>query len=257
MYKLRLTDRDIKREIESFKNWIKGLKTSEGTYEVGAESKDGDAVIIIFKEAYEKIMALVNECDKEIAWHCTIERTENNTFTIKDVLVFPQTVTGCTVTSDDTEYANWVMSLSDEQFNSMRCHCHSHVNMGVHPSGVDTQYQQDMLANLQDYYIFMIFNKRGNIYSIIYDVQNNIVFEDDDIVVFTPDEETRSWARTQMDTYVTDITARTTYKPTTCPDNITGQMDIDEDGFEYNYGWTEEYKAWQEALDAMRGGICE
>ena len=137
------------------------------------------------------------KADGEIGWHGIVER-HNNFFTIKDIIVYPQTVSGATVTTDAVEYSTWLMGLDDETFNHCRYQGHSHVNFSVTPSGVDRQFYDDILQTLQenDYYIFMITNKRSDIYIIIYDYTNNILFETKDITikVLIDNEDLDLWA---------------------------------------------------------------
>jgi hypothetical protein len=136
--------------------------------------------IIAFTEtAKQKIDALVDQCDSEIGWHGIVERKDNK-FLIKDILVYPQTVTGATVTVDDEEYSlNWLQKLDDETFNALRMQGHSHVNMPTSPSGTDMDTYKKILDTLSDddYYIFMIVNKRGTLWINIYDNKNNVIFE--------------------------------------------------------------------------------
>lgn len=174
---------------------------------------DDQKVEVIFEnEASKKMDALIDEAKKEIGWYATVERESEKRFIVKDIVLFPQTVTGATVTTDDAEYQNWMDSLDDETFNSLRFYGHSHVNMGCYPSGVDTTHFSNMLQNLNDFYIFGIFNKRGEYWMNIYDVENNILYEDKDIVYkyFTTKYDT--WAKDQIKEYVKENV--TTYPQT-------------------------------------------
>ena len=188
---------------------LKHERSATGTvsvaYKLNPISSDDKAHITLTEQAWEKIKQLVDQCDKEVGWHGTVERTSKNEFTITDVLVFPQTVTAATVTSDETKYTAWLMSQPDDVFNKLRFHGHSHVNMGVSPSGVDTKYQDDILKNLNDFYIFGIFNKREDNYLIIYDVTNNIVYENKDIILHTPSGSYRQWAKEMLNEHVSSV----------------------------------------------------
>lgn len=161
---------------------------------------------ILYKElAWRKMQALIKNCDKEIAWHFLCQRGEvGDTFIIEDVIIFPQTVTGATVTSDDLEYAMWVSGLDDEVFSRLSGHGHSHVNMGTSPSGVDLQYQRDMLNNgMNKFYIFAIWNKSGSNWHTIYDPAANIVWEDADIELELPPDVYDEWALHKIEQFVT------------------------------------------------------
>ena len=163
------------------------------------------ATIIYEELAWKKMCALIRTCDKEVAWHYLCRRGElTNEFIIEDIILFPQTVTGATVTSDDLEYAMWVSDLSDEVFAKINGHGHSHVNMGTSPSGVDTQYQRDMINNgLRKFYIFAIWNKSGSNWHTIYDPTENIVWEDADIELELPPDAYDAWALSMLEQYVT------------------------------------------------------
>lgn len=182
--------------VEEFRKSIADAKMSDGkitfkksfNYEGEADTK---AYLIFTPMAYIKMLALLRHFDSEVAWHGTVRREDTDTFIITDVVVYPQTVTGSTVNTDQEEYQKWMMTLDDDSFNAMRMQGHSHVNMATTPSGVDDNHQQQILAQLKDddYYVFMIFNKRLDHTIKIYDYANNVMYEDKDIVVSVANDE--------------------------------------------------------------------
>lgn len=148
--------------------------------------------IITFTEgAYRTINALVEKCSKEIAWNATVskETTDDGSvvYVVDQIVMFPQQVTGASVDVDETEYSNWCSELDTETLNQLRFHGHSHVNMGVSPSGIDTDYQRQMIDQIPDFFIFMIFNKRGDMYACIYDIVTNIFYDNNDIDIVLPE----------------------------------------------------------------------
>jgi hypothetical protein len=149
------------------------------------------AKIYIDSDAYLKMMLYIRDTSTEIAWHGTVER-QDNIYYIKDVFLYPQIVTGATVNTDQEEYQNWLMDLTDEQHNSLRFQGHSHVNFGVTPSGTDTTFYQEILQVLpkDDFYIFMIMNKSGDTTFLIYDLAQNVMYENADIEYDIVSEET-------------------------------------------------------------------
>lgn len=145
---------------------------------------DRKAHIYFTEIAWMKTTALLREFGKEVAWHATAYRIpgDKDEYLIKDILVYPQTVTASTVDMDVEKYTKWIMDgvmAGDERFDNIRCQMHSHVNMGVFASGTDTQHQEEILAQLDkdDFYIFMIWNKSLNVYMRVFDMQKNILFE--------------------------------------------------------------------------------
>lgn len=148
------------------------------------EVKDDRKATLKFSEkSWIKIFSLVHTYSTEVEWHGVVERVSENEFYIGDVLIFPHKVTGSTVVSDQTEYEKWLDTLDNDTFNALRFHGHSHVNMGVSPSNVDTTYRYNILNNFGTpsatsdlFYIFLIFNKKGDISGEIYDLQNNALY---------------------------------------------------------------------------------
>ena len=156
---------------------------------------DRKAKIYISEIAWMKLTTLLREFSKEVAWHATAYRLpgDKDEYFIKDVLVYPQTVTSATVDMDEELYAKWLMDgvmAEDERFDHIFCQMHSHVNMSVFASGTDEQHQQEILSQLRDndFYIFMIWNKRLEAYMRIFDMEKNILFEKEDIEWCVMDE---------------------------------------------------------------------
>lgn len=133
--------------------------------------------IYILDTAWVKIQKLVAELSSEVAWHCLVEEHPNGVYLIYDILVFPQEVTGVTANGIDGEYEMWLATLPDEEFEHCKCHMHSHVNMGVTPSGTDENYYANLMTQVETYYITMIINKTHTYYLRFYDKQNNIVYD--------------------------------------------------------------------------------
>ena len=147
--------------------------------------------IYITSSAYLQMLQYVLQSSKEIAWHCLVQHPKDNEYVITKCLLYPQTVTGATVTTDQTKYNAWVQDLDDETFNSMKCQAHSHVNMSVSPSTVDLGFYEDLVASLpkDSYYIFLILNKQQAIHAIIYDKAHNMLYTKEDIEVVVLDSE--------------------------------------------------------------------
>ena len=172
-------------------------------------------LVYMSSSTYLKMLQFVLQCDKEIAWHGTVDRKDNSFF-IKDVFLYPQKITAVTVQTDDTKYTQWAEKLPDEVFNTMRFQGHSHVNMTTGPSGVDLTNWNEFLQNLldDDFYIFVIMNKSQDLNIYIYDLANNLIYERADItvkVLFNKDTE-MGYIKEDMDTYIEKpVTPTTTY----------------------------------------------
>ena len=111
------------------------------------------ATVYFTELAYRKFQALVDGFNNEVAWHGLAYRGEDESkdeYYITDILVYPQEVTGATVTTDQKKYQDWLMSQEDNIFNNVRMQGHSHVNMGVSPSGVDENLYESILTQLDE-----------------------------------------------------------------------------------------------------------
>lgn len=154
---------------------------------------DEKATLYFDPIAWLKMQTLIKEFDKEVAWHGVAHRGEDeskNEYYITDILVYPQQVTGATVNTDQTEYEMWLMRQDDQVFNHIRMQGHSHVYMQVSPSPTDEVHQSKILEQLEDdmFYIFLIWNKRGDKTVRIYDFKKNILFETLDVTVKVLDD---------------------------------------------------------------------
>lgn len=208
--KLLNIDLQVKQDmLTEFAKYLNSLK-NEPLSKISFEKKIEESIkkdiikpkVYYTSLAYWKLKTLVDQCSTELGWHGTVQRLENNVFIIEDIYVYPQTVTGTTVTADAEEYAKWKMALSDEQYNSLRYFGHSHVNMSCFASGTDLTLQQDYLKTLPDkeFYIFTIDNKRGERDIVIYDLANNILFEkaDIEVAIITDGIDIDAWAKKQI-----------------------------------------------------------
>ena len=144
-----------------------------------------EPTIYITPNAYIKMRMLVDKCDKEVGWYGIVNEMPGleATYVIEDIVVYPQKVTGATVEQDEDRMFEFEMSLTTEQVNHKRFHGHSHVNMGTSPSGVDESFYQDILSQVNDYFIITITNKRNEYTTRFYDVANNILYTDVPIVL--------------------------------------------------------------------------
>lgn len=157
-------------------------------------------VVAFTPSAYLKMQTLTKQCSTEVAAHGVVERLDAQHYLIKDILVYPQKVTAATVAATD-DYGPWLMDLSDDVFNNLRFQWHSHVNMGTSPSGVDDNWYETLLKDVEDYYIFMITNKRDECFVNVYDVAENLIYESSDITVTILSEDNCNiieWAKTQL-----------------------------------------------------------
>lgn len=194
---IKITPEIFESLVKDFSNKLKTSKVSDGriNYSHALESIKRTATLRFTEIAWLKMQALVREYDKEVAWHGVAKRGEDPTkdeYIVTDILVYPQEVSGMTVTTDQEEYQKWLYGLDNDVFNNLRMQGHSHVNMSTSPSAVDTTLYENLLSQLNDtmFYVFLIWNKRGEKTIKIYDLAKNILFETADVTVQIIDDGT-------------------------------------------------------------------
>jgi hypothetical protein len=149
--------------------------------------------VLFTPKAWIRMDLLIKNFDSEVAWHGVGERVNQTTFVINDILVYPQEVTGVTVSMDEVAYTKWLIdNIEDERFRHIIMQGHSHVNMPVTPSSVDLHHQEVIVSQLEPngFYIFMIWNKSGARNIKIYDMEANLAYDNSEIECgIMPDEE--------------------------------------------------------------------
>lgn len=178
-------------------------------------------IVQITSDAYMMMLELVNQSPVECSWHGLVDKNDN-TYCIYDVLVFPQRNSPTSTTTDEKEFAEWQTELIlDPEFpiEHLRMHGHSHVNMNVFSSGVDDKYQKDLITKVEngDYYIFLIMNKKMEICMFLYDFEQQIMFDKNDIKFEIVDDrfsDIRAWAKEQLDTFAITERPATKYTKT-------------------------------------------
>lgn len=123
------------------------------------------------------------------------------------------------------------MKKADPIFNNIRMQGHSHVDFATNPSGTDLAHQEKILDQLMDndFYIFIICNKRFERTAIIYDLENNVLYENGDITVTIGesgvdlDEFMRGAREMVKYGYTAPVTSyKGNYKPATVQGNVSG-----------------------------------
>lgn len=171
------------------------------------ETQTKKPTIKITMETYTKMYELVKQSDIELQWHMLVERDiKNQIYTVYDVLLFPQTNTGTSTTSDQDEFAKWISKLMMDPefpFEDLRGHGHSHVNMNVYSSGVDDAYQRDLITKVgdDDFYLFLVLNKKMEMYALLYDFHQQLMFNTNDInieIINNSNEDIKKWCAAQI-----------------------------------------------------------
>lgn len=151
--------------------------------------------IYIANNAMNKIEQYVKESAKEIGWLGTVVK-QDNSYIIEDVFLFKQEVHATTteITPEGlNEFAMELMSSDEgmEIWNNMKLWGHSHVNMGVNPSGQDDKQVETFESCGYDFFIRMITNKRGEMRLDLYNYENGVIYSEMDYSILYTEDENR------------------------------------------------------------------
>lgn len=184
-----LTDNGMTELVQAIVAKYSGKRVYDGEIKVSSSlTRDRKAHLVFDQIAWMKMWFLVHEWEKEVGWHGIVERTDRedvDEYVVHDIVIPPQKSNGAYVETDEEKYPAWLMTLTDEQANGLHLHGHSHVNMGVTPSGQDTNNWTEILdaCGQDSFYVFMILNKKAEKTIRIYDFKKNVSFETADIEV--------------------------------------------------------------------------
>lgn len=197
MKPIKLTQSTIAKAKESILAQLDGVRLQGTTVNLSYDFTDAikeqlektevkKPIVYMMANTYLKMLEYVMKCDTEIAWHGTVKRGEGDKkhiFFIKDVYLYPQKIAAATVQVDDDKYTQWSDAQDTESFNNRRFQGHSHVDMATIYSGIDEANKREFLQDLldDDYYIFVVTNKRQEHNFEVYDLAQNIIFENKDI----------------------------------------------------------------------------
>lgn len=186
---IKMTDEIYAEIVKEFSEKMKSFKMFDGgiSYQTQYTYEGSNKALVKFTPtAWIKMTALIHSFKTEVAWHGFVERDpeDESIFTITDIIVYPQFVAAATVDADEEKYPEWLAGLGMD-LNRLRMQGHSHVDMGVSPSGTDLSDQKELLSQIgpNDFYIFMIWNKKFDRTIKIFDLKNNVLYENSDVEV--------------------------------------------------------------------------
>ena len=212
---------------KDFEEALAKAKVSDGQFSFSKTFSLGKktATVYFTANAWTKMVMLLQEFDKEIAWHGCGGRVEGeeNAYYIDDIFVYPQSVTGASVDMDPEAYTKWLIENGDDdKFFRICMQAHSHVNMGTTPSAVDLNHQEEILSQLPEdsFYIFMIYNKSFKNNIKIYDLAKNVLFEDGEVSVKLWDDNI------SFDDFIADAKSKVVTKTYTTPTYLGPQKPV-------------------------------
>ena len=255
---IKVTDQTFADILAEFQNLLTSGRFKDGTVSFSKTiGKIDKKTTLYFTEvAWIKMRMLVDSFDKEVGWRGTAYKQEDG-YLITDIFVYPQFVTGATVDTDDDKFPQWLMEFDDETFSHLRFHGHSHVDLAPSPSGPDETHRKEILEGMGDdtFFIFMIMNKKGSYTAKIYDLEDNICYDDTDIQVkYIPDGtgimdfvskakdtvKTKTYTAPSYTNAKTNYAAATTTKNDNKPTYTYGTKQKTPATYPPYYGWDED-----------------
>ena len=129
-------------------------------------------------KAWHSIQYLVSRCPQEVGWLGLVDMLEDGDYLITDIYVPLQTVHGAETDIDEDAMEALFDQIIDEgnDPSKLRYWGHSHVNMGVGPSGQDENQLEEYL-DACDWFIRGIYNKQGAAKVDVFDRTKQKVFQ--------------------------------------------------------------------------------
>lgn len=163
--------------------------------------------IVVSHEALQAIKHIVSIAPQEAQWFHTVEpvqykQSPGEVFLhLSTKLYIPKQNTASTQVDSTSsmmiEFYNELKSeyvdqeVVNQKLNSMTCWCHSHHNMAPNPSSQDNAQFNFFVNSAVDqqqtgWQVMLIFNKKDQFYSRVWDSETGLVFEGVDIQISTP-----------------------------------------------------------------------
>lgn len=136
-------------------------------------------MVCFTEQTLAKFKGYVDNCTLEIGWLALVEIDAQGRYIVYDTLLPHQNVSATTtdlMESGLQEVGEELLQTRPDEFNNVRCWCHSHVNMQVCPSGTDESTFEQFYENC-DYFIRVICNKKGDMRVDFVDLEKEIRFD--------------------------------------------------------------------------------
>jgi len=163
--------------------------------------------IVVSHETLQAIKHIVSLAPQEAQWFHTVEPKQYEScpgevfLHLSTKLYIPkQNTSAAQVDSNSSMMIEFYHELKQEyvdqdivnqKLSAMTCWCHSHVNMNPSPSGQDDLQFNGFInsaidQNQSSWQLMLIFNKKDEFYSRVWDPASGLIFEGVDIQISTP-----------------------------------------------------------------------
>ena len=136
-------------------------------------------MVCFTEQVLAKFKGYVDNCSLEIGWLALVKIDAQGRYIVYDTLLPHQNVSAVTtdlMESGLQEVGEEILATRPDEFNNVRCWCHSHVNMQVCPSGTDDSTFEQFYENCE-YFIRVICNKKGDMRVDFVDLEKEIRYD--------------------------------------------------------------------------------
>ena len=136
-------------------------------------------MVCFTEQVLAKFKGYVDNCSLEIGWLALVRIDAQGRYIVYDTLLPHQNVSAVTtdlMESGLQEVGEEILTTRPDEFNNVRCWCHSHVNMQVCPSGTDDSTFEQFYENCE-YFIRVICNKKGDMRVDFVDLEKETRFD--------------------------------------------------------------------------------
>ena len=201
----------LKELVEKVDEYEYSSTSTSFKYEKSFNKESKEKIQIIYEPfTFMKMSALVKEFSSEIGWYGLVKKIGDKAYYVYDVKICHQQVSGVRVI-DESPDNQFYEDLGDD-IDYLHFQAHSHVNMPTGPSGTDTDNQVNTVQNLggTGFFIFQIWNKSGDINTFLYDLDENLMYDRNDVDIIIADDQM------SLDEFIEDaksLVTSITYKP--------------------------------------------
>lgn len=148
--------------------------------------------LYFLKKAYDKMRLYVELCEDEIGWLGYVEKLQDGSgYMVTDVFLIDQEVHSATTELSPSALIDYYNELDEEGRDKFLNKCklwgHSHVNMTPTPSAQDETQGQELSKDVDDFYIRLITNKKGEYNITFYDKTIKAKVTTDEVVLYSPE----------------------------------------------------------------------
>lgn len=129
-------------------------------------------------EAVRTMQAYIEECNEEVGWLGMVEKYDDEVYLCTEVHLLHQEVGPATTEITPEGLVKYAEEVGLERMDSIRLWGHSHVNMGVSPSGQDENQMELFENNGCEWFFRIIANKKGAMSVSFFNYVGNYIVDD-------------------------------------------------------------------------------